>query len=226
MRYHKAIERSGSTQSWKLKAVFVGAVRAGKTSLARSLMASGARPSATDDRTRGVDVHIERPWKPDTKSALELVFWDFAGHSNYYSTHQLFLTKGALYLLVVDLNLFSKDSTSRYDTVYMWLDALLCRVPGSGVVVVATHIDLIAGQEEDARQDLQREVIKDLDLKKEEHDRQKLKQKSQEMGPLPSLEIIDVVSVSSLTGENLSSLSGRVAKLVQDQTGTSHMWAS
>ncbi|CAM9766613.1 unnamed protein product, partial [Sphacelaria rigidula] len=71
--------------------------------------------------------------------------------------HQLFLTEGALQLLVVDLDKYSRDTSCRGDTVYIWLDALLCRLPGCSVLVVATHTDLFGenrGQVEAALRDL------------------------------------------------------------------------
>lgn len=54
---------------------------------------------------------------------------------------QLFLTDGALHLLVVDLSKFDRDPLERGDAVYIWLDSLLCRVPESVVLVVGTHVD-------------------------------------------------------------------------------------
>lgn len=93
VEYWEAIERSVATQSWKLKVVLVGAVRAGKTSLARGMLHGEPRLCDEDDRTKGVDVHLDEPCKPDDSGKLELVFWDFAGHSEYYSTHQLFLSE-------------------------------------------------------------------------------------------------------------------------------------
>ncbi|CAN0222022.1 unnamed protein product, partial [Ectocarpus fasciculatus] len=111
----------------RVKVVLVGAVRAGKTTLTRGLV-DGEIGEESPHRTRGVDVHIQ-PWVPDFTPRLEVAIWDFAGHDDYYSTHQLFLTEGALHLLVVDLHKFDRDPLSRVDAVYIWLDSLLCRVP-------------------------------------------------------------------------------------------------
>ncbi|CAM9652042.1 unnamed protein product, partial [Sphacelaria rigidula] len=55
--------------------------------------------------------------------------------------NQLFLTEGALQLLVVDLDKYFRKLSCRGDAVYIWLDALLCRLPGCAVLVVATHTD-------------------------------------------------------------------------------------
>ncbi|CAM9783520.1 unnamed protein product, partial [Sphacelaria rigidula] len=138
--YYEALARSGATTAHELKMVLVGAVCAGKTTLARGLRKGKPAPTAESERTRGVDVHIQ-PWRPNSTEPLEVLMWDFAGHVEYYSTHQIYLTSGALMLLVVDLLRFQKDISHRGEAVYTWLDVLLCRLPGCAVLVVATHAD-------------------------------------------------------------------------------------
>lgn len=86
--YSEALERSGSTKTYKLKVVLLGAVRAGKTTLVRGLRKGKAAPTKDGERTRGVDVLIQ-PWRPNPAQPLEVVIWDFAGHADYYSTHQV-----------------------------------------------------------------------------------------------------------------------------------------
>lgn len=39
-------------------------------------------------------------------------YWDFAGQSTYYSTHQVFLSPSAVYVLVVDLSKDFKEKLS------------------------------------------------------------------------------------------------------------------
>ncbi|CAM9988209.1 unnamed protein product, partial [Sphacelaria rigidula] len=144
--YYQALTRSGATTYHGLKMVLIGAICAGKTTLARGLRKGKPTPTAESERTRGVDVHIE-PWRPNPTKPLEVLMWDFAGHAQYYSTHQFFLTSGALYLLVVDLLKFHNDISHRGEALYTWLDVLLCRVPGCAVLVVATHADSFDGDD-------------------------------------------------------------------------------
>ena len=65
----------------------------------------------------------------------EFVFWDFGGQKEYHLYHQLFLSSGALYILVVDLYKFSSTITSstekgdidgnhHTDQIDRWLDTL------------------------------------------------------------------------------------------------------
>ncbi|CAM9716580.1 unnamed protein product [Ectocarpus fasciculatus] len=142
--FHEALSQSGGQVVPSLKVVLVGAVGAGKTTLARGLL-DGKVAQTVPPRTRGVDIE---PWVPDFDPPLEVLIWDFAGHDDYHSTHQLFLTDGALHLLVVDLHKFDRDFLSRGGGVYIWLDSLLCRVPGSAILVVATHADAFGDDHE------------------------------------------------------------------------------
>lgn len=133
----------------------VGASRAGKTSLVRSLREGTPRLTADWDRTIGVD--IGRPWNLGATEKLELVFWDFGGHTDYHPTHRLFYTKWALYLLVIDLHKFHSDVACRVDMVDSWLDALLVIVPRSPFLVVLTHTDLFGSRAQAA------EAVESLD---------------------------------------------------------------
>lgn len=54
---------------------------------------------------------------------------------------QMFLTPGALFVLVVDMFAYSEDGHSREDALDQWLDILQARVPGSVVLLVGTHSD-------------------------------------------------------------------------------------
>ncbi|CAM9404556.1 unnamed protein product, partial [Sphacelaria rigidula] len=90
-------------------------------------------------------------------------------------SYQLFLTYGALQLLVVDLYKFSRsDRRERGDTLFIWLDALLCRVPGCAVLVVATHSDCFGEnwrQIAAALKDLQDDITNHLECKRREWER-------------------------------------------------------
>ncbi|CAN0032022.1 unnamed protein product, partial [Sphacelaria rigidula] len=85
--YYDAVERSGATTCNRLKVVLIGAVCAGKTTLARGLRHGKPTPPTDRECTRGVDIHIE-PWRPVPAQPIEVVMWDFAGYSDYYSSHQ------------------------------------------------------------------------------------------------------------------------------------------
>lgn len=78
--YWEAIARSGFIVSWKLKVVLVGVVViSGKTSLVNGMTHGESRLSREDDRTKGVDVHVAEPYKPDAGQEHGLIFFTLLG---------------------------------------------------------------------------------------------------------------------------------------------------
>lgn len=66
----------------------------------------------------------------------------------------MFLTLGALFILVVDLHAYSVRNSPE-DALDQWLDILQSRVPGAVVLLVGTHSDLFGANlaESSARTD-------------------------------------------------------------------------
>lgn len=220
-RYHEAIERSQSKPSWTIKVVLVGAVCAGKSSVVESLVAGEPRLVPLETRTRGVDVHIEQPFKPDASKPVELVFWDFAGHDDYHSTHSLFLSGGALFLLVVDLARLLSEPSSRSDTVHIWLDTLLSQTPGAVVQIVATHVEGLTEQDKENGVGLLRQAVADhLVAKEAEYERGWAKSGEEgEMPPPPMLKIIyKIHPVSCKEGGDWPNVGKELANVAADGT--------
>ncbi|CAM9499860.1 unnamed protein product, partial [Hapterophycus canaliculatus] len=145
----KDLDGFGRTSSNRLKVVLVGLGEAGKTSVAvrlEGLPSSKALPTA-EERTVGVEIRDIQlgpgPVHGGSRGNAELYvkLWDFAGQREYHDTHQMFLTPGALFVLVVDMFAYSEDGHSREDALEQWLDILQARVPGSVVLLVGTHSD-------------------------------------------------------------------------------------
>ena len=67
------------------------------------------------------------------------------GQPEYYPWHKLFLTQGALYLIVVDL---AEGEEARKNALLEQLDILNASVPGAVVIVVGTKADLRGQQHE------------------------------------------------------------------------------
>jgi internalin A len=89
---------------YEAKLLIIGEGGAGKTSLANKLINSnyqlklegGANPERS---TEGIDVlHLEFPHP--SGNSFRINIWDFGGQEIYHATHQFFLTKRSLYLLV------------------------------------------------------------------------------------------------------------------------------
>ena len=102
--------------SKRVRLVFIGKEAAGKTTFIQNMIGKRQwqgdghkieekdtdtgekrkRTAATD----GIDIHS---WKPPN-SDIVLSIWDFAGQELYYSTHQFFLSKNAVFCLVFDVS--------------------------------------------------------------------------------------------------------------------------
>ncbi|CAN0389597.1 unnamed protein product [Ectocarpus sp. 12 AP-2014] len=139
----------GRAWSNRLKVVLVGLGEAGKTSIATRLEDRlGSSYPKPEERTVGVEIRdIKLGPGPTTKGSgpnvnLDVSLWDFAGQTAHYDTHQMFLTPGALFVLVVDMFTYA-EGHSREDALEQWLKFLHARVPGSVVLLVGTHTDLL-----------------------------------------------------------------------------------
>lgn len=145
--YFQAMKNTGNIHSKRLKVVLVGESLAGKTSLVNALVEGEAVEINTDDRTFGV---VFYHWKPEPDvDELELLVVDCAGQREYQMTHQLFLSKGALFLLTVNLSSYDFDNQECFrTTVGDWITFASVRIPQARILVVPTHIDECVSQEE------------------------------------------------------------------------------
>ncbi|PVD34730.1 hypothetical protein C0Q70_06007 [Pomacea canaliculata] len=129
----------GFTECRRTKLMFVGLGGAGKTSLLRALMSSGKRTEGTkgEDITDGI---IIQPWTVKTDNGVEVTYstWDFAGQTLYYNTHQFFLSKRAVYLL-----LWSTRQGFEHAGLDFWLSSVASHAPKTPIFVVGTHCDQV-----------------------------------------------------------------------------------
>jgi internalin A len=115
------------------KLLIVGEAGAGKTSLARKVRDPAC--DLQDTSTEGIEV---TPWSFPSKIRVNdqalvrnyrVNIWDFGGQEIYKSTHQFFLTRRSLYVLVADDR--KEDTDFRY-----WLEIIELLSDGSPVVVI------------------------------------------------------------------------------------------
>ncbi|GBG32567.1 Leucine-rich repeat serine/threonine-protein kinase 2 [Hondaea fermentalgiana] len=130
-------------QRRSFKVVVLGNSEAGKTSLIKTLV-SGCSSGTTksEDRAFGVDIHsFELRGGTQNDQVETLDMWDFAGQSVYYRTHQIFLSRRTLYLLVWDV---SKHQQAQIDMeVCFWVYSVQARIPGAVILIIAAKTDLV-----------------------------------------------------------------------------------
>ena len=110
------------------KVVVLGEGDVGKTCLIERLINNSFEKQ---QRTKGISI---KQWKTTlNKDNLNLNFWDFGGQEIYHSTHQFFLTKRSLYILVWNARK-SKD----YEHIYKWLNIIDAYSKNSPILIVMT----------------------------------------------------------------------------------------
>jgi small GTP-binding protein len=110
------------------KLLVVGEGSVGKTSLIRRLTGSGFAPH--EPKTEGIEVS---EMTVDVGEApVQLNIWDFGGQEIMHATHQFFLTKRSLYVLVVDARQSEQQNRVEY-----WLKLIHSFSDGSPVIIVA-----------------------------------------------------------------------------------------
>ena len=114
------------------KMLLVGQGSVGKTSLARRLIEDCFDPY--ENKTEGID--IQRWQVAVNGQSTQLNVWDFGGQEIMHATHQFFLTKRSLYLLVLDTRLGEDENRVEY-----WLKMIQSFGGESPVIVVGNKID-------------------------------------------------------------------------------------
>jgi internalin A len=115
----------------EIKVLLVGEGDVGKTSLLKRLKYGTFNPE--ECKTPGINIaqwHL--PEKPD----IRLNLWDFGGQKVMHATHQFFLTKRSLYLLVID-----NRKNEQQNRVEYWLKLLQTYGGNSPVIIVGNCSD-------------------------------------------------------------------------------------
>ena len=144
LNYFKELKKA-SVRLLQCKLLIVGNGEVGKTTLMNKLLDPNFHVvPGIEDTTRGI--HIQ-PWElevPFTETdgnmspeTVTLHFWDFGGQEIYHATHQFFLTKRSLYILVWEAR---KDEEIR--SFDYWLNVVKLLGSGSPVLIVLNKADI------------------------------------------------------------------------------------
>ena len=135
--------------------------------------------------------------KRNTKPVFNFNVWDFGGQEEYYATHQCFLTRRSLYLLLWKIT----DGPSGVNGLRPWLDNLAARAPGSPLLIIATHTDCISRE------------------KRESGYIKAMRYKVRELVTLPqykSLHVTTLTEVSCLTGWGIDDLRADIYRAAEE----------
>ncbi|MBV9928883.1 MAG: GTP-binding protein [Acidobacteria bacterium] len=114
------------------KVLVVGQSAVGKTSLVKGLVKE--QFDKHENKTEGINIE---PWHLEVGGEqVKLNVWDFGGQEIMHATHQFFLTKRSLYLLVIDARQDEDENRLEY-----WLKIIQSFGGDSPVVVVGNKID-------------------------------------------------------------------------------------
>lgn len=127
---------------YEVKLIIVGEGRVGKTCIAQALIDNNFKLEDIES-TEGINIdrwiipkdEIEKI-NPNIQRDFQINIWDFGGQEIYHSTHQFFLTKRSIYLLVTESR--KEDS---YDDFYYWLNIIKLLGAKSPVIMVLNKCD-------------------------------------------------------------------------------------
>jgi len=126
--YYKSLSIEKNPLS-EVKVLFVGDGGSGKTSLMKRLLGESFNPM--ESQTHGINI---KDWSIDENlNTIHVHFWDFGGQQIMHATHQFFLSKRSLYILVLDGR---KDEDAEY-----WLKLIESFGGDSPILVVLNKMD-------------------------------------------------------------------------------------
>lgn len=133
--YYMRSLQKGAVTRYEAKLLILGEGGSGKSSLLRTLLEQPF--DAHLPSTHGINIQPYRlPYPPQPATEMILNVWDFGGQHIYHTTHQFFMTKRSLYLLV--WNARGDTDQGRLDH---WLRNIQVLAPDVPVLLIATHID-------------------------------------------------------------------------------------
>jgi internalin A len=131
--YYRQRLEENTDYIYEAKLLIIGEGGAGKTSLANKLIDSGYKLKIEggdnpEKSTEGIAV-LRFDFPHPSGNSFRINIWDFGGQEIYHATHQFFLTKRSLYLLVADTR---QDNT---DFNY-WLEVVELLSKASPTIIV------------------------------------------------------------------------------------------
>lgn len=114
------------------KVLVVGQGSVGKTSIIRRLTEKAYNP--TENKTEGIDIY--HSLFSSENAVYNVNLWDFGGQEIMHATHQFFLTKRSLYIIVLDTRISQEENRVEY-----WLKMVEAFGDNSPVIIVGNKSD-------------------------------------------------------------------------------------
>ena len=124
---------------YHMKMMLVGKHAVGKSTIVARLH----NKDIGNESTVGVDVSEWKYAPAYNKKTFHFSIWDFAGQEEYYATHQCFLSKRSLYLLVWNVT----EGDAGVADLKPWLNNISVQAPNSCVIVVGTFLDKVSEED-------------------------------------------------------------------------------
>ena len=137
LNYFREREQQGTDTLYEAKLLVVGKGETGKTSLVRRLYQPDQLLPKKEETTKGIDIHRHDFLMPNGKD-FRLNVWDFGGQEIYHATHQFFLTKRSLYVLLD--NSRNDAKTVHDDDFSYWLE-VIDNLSGHSPVLMFQNMD-------------------------------------------------------------------------------------
>jgi internalin A len=121
----------------EVKLLVVGQGSVGKTSLLQKIINNVYSPNHT--KTEGISISqwsVKNRKSQNVNSNIRVNTWDFGGQEIMHATHQFFLTKRSLYLLVLDSRLTQEENRVEY-----WLKIIQSFGGESPVLIIGNKTD-------------------------------------------------------------------------------------
>ncbi|AKB51553.1 hypothetical protein MSBRW_2300 [Methanosarcina barkeri str. Wiesmoor] len=128
------LKQTKTTENNEAKLILVGNGEVGKTCLINRLITG---KFVEDKITEGINISKWVIPAPDSgNSKIKLNIWDFGGQEIYHATHQFFLTKRSVYILV-----WNTRKTKDYDHIYYWLHTIEAFGEDSPIILVMSKMN-------------------------------------------------------------------------------------
>jgi internalin A len=146
LKIHRRLQVQLGKPINEIKLVIVGQGSVGKTSLVQQILHGTF--DQNQNKTEGISInqwHVddrrltvdhEKSSIVNGQSSIKLNIWDFGGQEIMHATHQFFLTKRSLYLLVLDARLTQEENRVEY-----WLKIIQSFGGESPVLIVGNKTD-------------------------------------------------------------------------------------